>query len=472
MVQTRLMRSGDDQTLSLAGRGDDLDRVEARPHLFLALRAARPRLPAARYGLGELDAVELTRGRTDRVDAPTAPRRLLRVAVCDGWMSTNHAVIERDGERWRLTDHRSKNGTFVNGVRQREAMLVDGDVVELGQTFFVYRAALATPADAPARLDAGEVRGPPGLATLLPELGLRFAELARIAASKSSLVIAGPTGSGKELVARAVHELSGRRGPFVAVNCAALPDALVESELFGYVRGAFSGADRDRDGLITASGGGTLFLDEIGDLPRPAQAKLLRALQEQEVRPVGAIEPVRVDLRVVAATHRDLAQLAEDDEFREDLLARLGDTFELPPLAERREDLGLIVGAILARLEDPRARDVGLSSEAARALLRHAWPRNVRELHKLLERAIALADGRDIELAHLPDELRSPGAARPRRPAVVTPLSDRDRERRDQIVALLRANGGNITAVARAMGKVRSQVQRWIKRYAIDPDAP
>jgi sigma-54 dependent transcriptional regulator, acetoin dehydrogenase operon transcriptional activator AcoR len=464
------MRSVGGQTLSLDGRRGRTDGLVVEPFLFLIAQAARPLEPAARFRLGAIDEVALGRGSRRRAEAAD---RTLRVVIADGWMSSEHARLTRDGDTWRLADRGSKNGTMVNGQRQREAILFDGDLIELGQTFLVFRDGLATAPGAPACLDASQLDALPGLATLIPDLARRYDQLARLAASKTSLVLHGPSGSGKEMLAGAVHALSGRRGPFVPVNCAALPEGLVESELFGHVKGAFSGADRDREGLIAASRGGTLLLDEIGDLPAAAQSKLLRALQEQEVRPVGATEPVRVDLRVVAATHRDLARLVADGQFREDLLARLGGVFAVPPLCDRREDLGLIVAALLGRIEDPRATRVGFTTQALRAILRYSWPRNVRELHKALERAIALADGGDIDCDHLPDEVVDALAARPR-PSSATPiptpppLSDDDLARRDQLVALLREHDGNIAAVARAMGRVRSQIQRWMKRYGIE----
>jgi sigma-54 dependent transcriptional regulator, acetoin dehydrogenase operon transcriptional activator AcoR len=460
------MRAGEGQTLSLQPRRERADaRVE--PFLFLVVQAARPRAPAARFRLDALDEIQIGRGPRRGFEQSG---RKLRISVEDGWLSSHHAVIERDDERWRIVDQRSKNGTSINGARQREAALLDGDVIEVGQTFFLFRAELPAPAASQVCVDSSQLHASVGMATLRPELGARFDELRRVAASKTSIVIRGPSGTGKELLARAIHELSGRAGPFVAVNCAALPETLVESELFGYIKGAFSGADRDRDGLVVASHRGTLFLDEIGDLPGIAQAKLLRVLQEQEVRPVGATVPRRVDLRVVAATHRDLAGMAAAATFREDLLARLGGEFELPALRDRREDLGIVIAALLERIEDPRARDVGFTADAIRVLLDHAWPRNVRELEKALERAIALADGGDVEPAHLPDELRAP-RARPSSPRAAIELAEHEQQRRAEIVQLLRDHGGNITAVARAMGKVRSQIQRWIKRYAIDVTA-
>jgi transcriptional regulator with GAF, ATPase, and Fis domain len=260
-----------------------------------------------------------------------------------------------------------------------------------------------------------------------------------------------------------MHDLSGRNGPLVAVNCGALPEHLVEAELFGYRKGAFSGAAEDRPGLIRSADRGTLFLDEVGELPLPAQASLLRVLQESEVMPLGATRPVKVDLRVLSATHRDLQSMVELAQFRADLLGRLsGFTLELPPLRERREDLGLIAGALLLRLFPDRAASLRLTPAAARALFRHSWPLNVRELEKCLGTGVALAGDEPVDLKHLPAVLHDPVAfAAPQ-------LTPDDRRQADQIRALLREHGGNISAAAQAMGKARMQIQRWIKRYRID----
>jgi sigma-54 dependent transcriptional regulator, acetoin dehydrogenase operon transcriptional activator AcoR len=262
-------------------------------------------------------------------------------------------------------------------------------------------------------------------------------------------------------VARAVHALSGRRGAYLAVNCGALPDTLVESELFGHKKGAFSGAVEDRPGLVRAADHGTLFLDEVGDLPLPSQAALLRVLQEEEVLPVGATRALPVDLRVVVATHRDLPALVKDGRFRADLYARLaGWELELPVLADRKEDLGIIIAALLARLA-PGRPDIAFSQSAARALVQHEWPLNVRELEQALAAALALARDQVIDLPQLPEALRSP--VQPR--ANPAPLTEEDARRREQLAALLAEHQGNISAVARAMGKARMQIQRWIKRY-------
>src|SRR5690606_9536217 len=230
-------------------------------------------------------------------------------------------------------------------------------LVTLGYTLFLFRAALSVTGGVPEWVDAG-AREPaaPGMATLLPQLERELDRLARVAPSDVTVMVRGETGTGKEILARAVHALSGRSGEMVAINCGALTDTLVESERFGHRKGAFSGATEDAPGLIRMSHGGTLLLDEIGDRPPASQAAFLRVLQEREVMAVGGTRPVPVDLRVVSATHRDLEALVAQGRFRADLLARVsGFRIDLPPLRERREDLGLLIGALLRKLAGPAA---------------------------------------------------------------------------------------------------------------------
>jgi transcriptional regulator with GAF, ATPase, and Fis domain len=235
-------------------------------------------------------------------------------------------------------------------------------------------------------------------------------------------------------------------------------------------RGAFTGAVEDRPGLVRASSGGTLLLDEVGELPMGLQVKLLRVLQESEVQPVGAAQPVRVDLRVVTATHRDLVALVEEEAFRSDLFARLtGLEVELPPLRDRRADLGLLIPALLRRAGAPP--EVRFSREAARALFRWSWPHNVRELEKALALAVALAGDGRIELAHLPEVVRTAPepAPDPMAGRAARPLSEADVSRRTELIELLRAHHGNVSAVARQMGVARMQIQRWCRRFHLDP---
>jgi DNA-binding NtrC family response regulator len=278
-----------------------------------------------------------------------------------------------------------------------------------------------------------------------------------VAGAALPVLVLGETGTGKERVARTVHRLSGRSGPLVAVNCGALPATLIESELFGFKRGAFSGATEDRAGLVRASSGGTLFLDEIAELPDSAQAALLRVVQEREVVPIGSTAPVAVDLRVVAATHQDLAAACTAGRFRQDLHARLaGAVVRIPPLRSRLEDLGLLMATILTELDAARAPRVTLGRNAARALFAHGWPYNVRELRLALELALSITDGDDldeIELEEAPpaDAAESVAAAR------------------EHLEAALRAEHGNVSAAARAAGYSRAHFHRLMKRWSLDP---
>jgi transcriptional regulator with GAF, ATPase, and Fis domain len=404
-------------------------------------------------------------------------------------MSKAHARLERHGASWRLVDLGAKNGCFINGRASSVATLRDGDVFELGGTAFVFR-------DGPWLAEAGpgaedDLRMPtPELGTFHAELARDVAAAATIARARTPVLIGGETGTGKEIVARAIHELSQRSGPFVAVNCGALPGNLVEAQLFGHRKGAFSGALNDEPGLVRASDGGTLLLDEVGELPESSQAALLRVLQEGEVLPVGSSRPVKVDLRVVAATNRDLGALVHAGRFRADLHARLrGFEIHLPPLRARREDLGMLVRRLLMRLLGERdAAQVTFKALAARALMLYDWPYNVRELLRTLEQAHALSKGGPIELDHLPEAVRAAASgeassSRPVTTQVPVELSARDALHRalhidrsdDELRKILElqliAQGGNINAVARELGKDPKQIRRWVERFDLDPDA-
>jgi DNA-binding NtrC family response regulator len=237
----------------------------------------------------------------------------------------------------------------------------------------------------------------------------------KVAPTDATVLIRGESGTGKELVARALHDRSARReAPLIAVNCAAIPDSLMEAELFGHEKGAFTGATRTRRGLVESADGGTLFLDEIGELPLPAQARLLRVLQEGEIRRVGADSSHRVDIRLLAATHRDLGKMVESGEFREDLYFRIHVVeIRLPPLRERAEDLPelsrFLLGKICHRLHHAEMR---LTDDALQAMASYGWPGNIRELENVLERAVILSDGDTInaDLLALPVEVEGPRA--------------------------------------------------------------
>jgi len=390
---------------------------------------------------------------------------VLELELPDAWMSKAHAELRRQQGCWTVRDLGSKNGTFVHGERVQAAELQDKTLLQLGRTFFRFRSKLPTWGE--ANLEAEDLpRGPGGLATLSHQFGEVLQRGCAVAKGRVPVLLQGESGTGKELLARAIHTWSGRVGEFVAVNCGAIPQNLVESELFGHRKGAFSGADRDRSGFLRTSDGGTLFLDEIGDLPIAAQAALLRALQESEVLPVGAARPERVDLRVVAATHRDLDQMVRDGTFRHDLLARLhGVSLELTPLRERQEDISLLIATLLRKLS-PEPSNVKLSPEAAESLLEYDWPLNVRELEQALAGAVALSGAGTIAREHLPPALRESPSEAPQRE-----LSADEIRHRDELIGLLREHRGNLSAVARAVGKGRTQIVRWVTRYGLNAEA-
>ncbi|HEX3482701.1 MAG TPA: sigma 54-interacting transcriptional regulator [Kofleriaceae bacterium] len=414
----------------------------------------------AACSLDDVDEVALGRGDLGAARVLDGDRRRLRLGFPDQWMSTRHARIERCVGGFWVVDEGSKNGLLVNGNRTDGALLVDGDWIQAGHTVLRYRYSALPPSGQPRDLRPG---GRVALLTALPTLTEQSRDLEEISRSTVSVVLRGETGTGKEVVARAVHQLSGRSGELIAVNCGALPATLLESELFGYRKGAFSNAVEDRPGLVRTADRGTLFLDEIGDLPPSSQAALLRVLQECEVTPLGGTHPVKVDLRVICATHADLEAQVALGQFRADLYARLsGYTFTIPPLRERREDLGLLTAALLRRIAPDQ--DVVFEPEAVRALYQYDWPLNVRELEKCLASAVVLARGAAIGPTQLSAALVAPTGD-----AAVKPPDTRRIDRREQLVAVLRTHRGNISATARALGKARSQVQRWIRDYRLDP---
>jgi two-component system, NtrC family, response regulator AtoC len=303
-----------------------------------------------------------------------------------------------------------------------------------------------------------------------------FRTIRKIAEFKTTILVGGESGTGKELVARAIHRLSPRAsGPFVAVNCGAIPGTLLESELFGHRKGAFTDATRDRKGLFEEATDGTLFLDEIGELPVGLQVKLLRVLQEEEVRRLGDTQDVKVDVRVVAATARDLAEEVKRGAFREDLYYRLNVlAVHLPPLRDRREDIPLLVDHFVQRMNARMNLAItGATPEAMRQLIESDWPGNVRELENVVERAMVLSDGPQIDVESLPDRLRrvAPG---PAAPTVVTPSDDdlsikraSRRAEEDLIRRALVRTGGNRTRAAELLEISHRALLYKIKEYGI-----
>ncbi|MCC6641228.1 MAG: sigma-54-dependent Fis family transcriptional regulator [Deltaproteobacteria bacterium] len=295
--------------------------------------------------------------------------------------------------------------------------------------------------------------------------------LERAAEFKATVLLTGESGTGKEVLARAIHAQSPRRGEaFVGVNCAAIPESLLESELFGHARGAFTGADRARRGLFVEADGGTLFLDEIGELPPPLQAKLLRALQEEEVRPVGESKPRRVDVRVLAATARNLESEVRAGRFREDLFYRL-DVLRVcvPPLRDRREDIPLLVDHFLARFATSLGKPVReLSDDALEKLVAYPWPGNVRELENVIERAVILARGERIGARDLPANVTAPAREAPRGGSPEFSLREARRaSETEAIERALAATGGNRTHAARLLGISHRALLYKLKEYGL-----
>ena len=308
-----------------------------------------------------------------------------------------------------------------------------------------------------------------GLLGQSPAMRRLFHAIEQVAQVDSSILLRGETGTGKELVVRAIHGRSRRAArPFVAVNCAAVPEALLESEMFGHVRGAFSGAVADREGLFARADGGTLFLDEVGDMPLAVQAKLLRALQDRRFRPVGATEEREVDVRLLAATHRDLEEAVAEGRFREDLFFRLNViALDLPPLRARGGDVLLLAQAFLARHAARAGKRVrGLTPPAAARLLAYSWPGNVRELENALERAVVLTTHEELIVEDLPEVVRSYQEGRlvlaADDPGQRPTLEEVERRYVEQILAECQ---GNKTLAAKVLGLDRKTLYRKLERF-------
>lgn len=300
-----------------------------------------------------------------------------------------------------------------------------------------------------------------------PAMTTLFEILPQISESSSTVLIEGASGTGKELFARAIHNLSPRKDkPFVAVNCAALPDTLLESELFGHKAGAFTDARRDKPGRFMLANGGTIFLDEIGDVSPAMQIRLLRVLQERMIEPLGSVQPVRTDVRVVAATNRDLSALVREGNFREDLYYRVRViSLKLPGLHERREDIPLLVDHLVAKFNNLQNKDIeGVSGEVLATLMEYDYPGNVRELENIIEQAFVLCRGRLIELHHLPAEMRPVEAAGYITP---NPMSLRSMEKL-LIGEALRRYKGNRSKAARQLGIDPSTLYRKLKALKMD----
>ena len=299
-----------------------------------------------------------------------------------------------------------------------------------------------------------------------------FAILPNIAASDATVLLEGETGTGKELFARAIHNLSSRKNkPFIAVNCSALPDTLLESELFGYRAGAFTDAKKDKLGRFALAEGGTLFLDEIGDISPAIQVKLLRVLQDKTYEPVGGVSSVKADVRIIAATNKKLEELLERGGFREDLYYRINVVkLELPPLRERKEDIPLLVEHFISRFNSLYAKNIScVTNDVMVALLAHDYPGNIRELENIIQHCFVLCQGEIIELEHLPNSIRKLHEPESTTGGEYTSLKQMEIA---LITRALKRTGGNKTAAAKQLGIDKSTLFRKIKAYGIKPDVP
>ena len=379
-------------------------------------------------------------------------------------VSRRHAVVRVEGPHHVLVDLQSRNGTWVNGRRIDSVVLAPSDVVRVGGW-----VGLVTRESGPFGTLAPGVFGGQRLRDVLTPIEL-------LAHSDLPIILEGETGTGKELIARAIHEWSGRSGPFVAVNCAALPEALAEGELFGYRRGAFTGAEQASLGHFRAAQGGTLLLDEVCDLPLGLQAKLLRVLEEREVQPLGEARPSKLDVRVLAAAQSPLLQAVERGQFRADLLARLdGLTATLPPLRERRAEIAYLFTRVLVAGAGSRPPDV--EARLVERLMLHDWPFNVRELALLVKRLLVLhGAGGQLKLKHLPARLRGElgAAVAPVARGAAAAPADPELELPDleRLVEALRASHGNVARAAQTLGISRQRAYRMMQgRAEVDLDA-
>ncbi len=374
--------------------------------------------------------------------------------VEDPFISAYHARITNQNGRWFINDLDSTNGTEVNGLRVREAELPTPAKIIVGKVSLDFAASAGN------RDDDDTFHG---MIAKSEKMHRIFAMVERFALAAEPVLVVGESGSGKELIARALHDASPRsRGPYLALNCGALTPTVVESELFGHEKGAFTSAEAEKDGAFMAASGGTLFLDEIGELPLDLQPKLLRVLETGTVRRVGGTKEIAVDTRIVAATHRNLEELVEDGRFREDLFHRLFVlSLRVPPLSERPDDI-----LPLARhfLKSQSPRPLTLTSDAEEALFDYTWPGNIRELRNVLVRAILMTDANRIAAGDLQF---SRDAFTTRSSDVRRKVRRKDEEERDKMLDILDECGGNRAEAARKLGVSKSTFHDRLKRFGI-----
>jgi Nif-specific regulatory protein len=419
-----------------------------------------------------------------------------RLALCDLALSRQHCRVSCESGRTVIRDLDSVNGTFVNGLPIRERVLEHGDQIKIGHALFVFvvsetadieLASAPIPAPNPSlptirlsqhplapSLKAGEQAGDKAIResgtaihhAMIGEsarMGEVYRVIARAAQAEATVLIRGQSGTGKELAARAIHQNSRRAGgPFIAINSAALTETLVESELFGHEKGAFTGAIAQRKGRLECADRGTVFFDEIGEMTLPLQAKILRVLQEREFERVGGTRTLRVDVRVVAATNKNLEEAIKKGEFREDLYYRLNViTLTMPPLRERSDDIPLLAAYFISKCSERCGRRViGLTPEARAQLMHYDWPGNVRELENTIERAIVLGNSNRI----LPEDLPEPVLEAEAAGGVTTGYHAAIREaKRRVVIEALQQTGGRFNDAARTLGVHANYLHRLVR---------
>jgi len=442
-----------DKRNALSGtKADQTEVISGLEQKPLILKRARFKVNKGKDAGKELDI------QKPYVSIGTLPENDL--VFTDPTVSRKHAVIEEKPNGYILRDLDSTNGTFLDGVRVREAYLTPGSIIRLGQTELSFSPLEERIENVKSNLDRfGELIGS---SSPMREV---YGILDRIAPTDVTVLLEGETGTGKELAAKAVHSHSRRaQGPFVVVDCGAVAPNLIESELFGHEKGAFTDAVKTRQGAFELADGGTIFLDEIGELSRDLQPKLLRALDQRETKRVGADKPVTVNVRVIAATNKDLEKEVKAGTFREDLYYRLSVVrIHMPPLRRRKEDVETIASHVLAGISSEIGKKItGLSPEASAALMTYSWPGNVRELKNVLGRASALCDGKRIEAKDLVLTQGKKGAT-------LEELSGKTLEdiEKAAIYATLTSVAGNKTEAAKVLGIAYSTLYEKMKKYGM-----
>jgi DNA-binding NtrC family response regulator len=389
----------------------------------------------------------------------------------DRTASRQHFEIQYTDRGYLLVDLHSTNGTYLDGSRVERAYLKKGSQIGAGQSLIRF-----APIEDEIKLDPdgeGSLGEMVGVSSKMRQI---FGLLKRVAPMDVSVIITGETGTGKELAARAIHDNSPRKdGPFVVLDCGAIPENLIESELFGHEKGAFTGADKAREGAFERAHGGTIFLDELGELRLDLQPKLLRVLEQREVRRVGGNEVLDVDVRVIAATNRDLQKEVQQGRFREDLFFRLSViNVHLPALRQRKEDIPLIMEKVLAEPETvQRHGRKRVNPAAMSALTNYGWPGNVRELMNVISHVLTFAEGDNIDVTHLPPRLV--GSSKDGPLSFNEHLSFKDAKEqllesfeREYLTTVLRRCAGNITRAAKESGLHRKSIERLCKKYSLD----